>query len=154
MTFDSNGNLLPHGVTSKTLTECKSLLVDSFPTSTTRLTNWNNFLQYRADLIKLIGGEIQQWVDGSFCTHKENPNDIDVVSFIDSDKFVNEIRFFDMNFSHGYPKTAYNIDGYIVPIFPEGDTRRHITVDRVNYWTKWFGHDRQENPKGIVEITC
>lgn len=58
-----------------------------------------------------------------------------------------------MNLSNGYPKFKYNIDGYIVPKFPEGTSHYDkITLPRYNYWKKWFGTDRQDNPKAIIEI--
>ena len=41
----------------------------------------------------------------------------------------------------------------VFPIFEENDPRANITKDKVKYWTKWFGYDREKNPKAILKVT-
>lgn len=153
VTFDTKGNPYPYKIINLTLNECKQYFITDFQNEQKRVHNWKNFLLYRQDLKKHVKSSLTQWIDGSYTTTKLKPNDIDVVSFIDSSDFVPQIASFDMNLSNKYPKNKYNIDGYIVINFPIG-SKEYIamTVSRYQYWVKWFGHDRHKNQKGIIEI--
>ncbi len=151
--YDEHGNIYPYEIIQLTLAECVNYFIKDFSDEPTRQNNWNNLLKYNSDLRNLITTSLIQWIDGSFTTTKQKPNDIDVVSFIDVIDLKKQIEAFDMNLSEGYPKFKYNIDGYIVPKFPEGTSHYDkITLPRYNYWRKWFGTDRQDNPKAIIEI--
>ena len=50
--------------------------------SGTRADIHKNYIRYSHDLKKLIGAELQQWVNGSFVTLKVNPKDIDFITFL------------------------------------------------------------------------
>lgn len=150
--FDSNGNLIPHKVIPFTIDECKDSFVDDFSISTTRDLNWRKYLLYLNDLQNYLLDPFKQWIDGSFSTNKVNPNDIDLVNFIVYSNFNPDLKMFDMNQSGHYPKHAYNIDGYNLLIFPDGHPYYANMQDRMNYWRNWFGTDRQNNPKGIIEV--
>ncbi len=92
-------------------------------------------------------------MDGSFTTLKPNPSDIDVVNFIDISDLDDHLALFDMNHSVGETKRKYNIDGYIVVVVP-ADHEHYDTIQKhIDYWRKWFGRDRNANPKGLIEIT-
>lgn len=151
--FDSNGNITPYEVIPFTLAECKDSFVNSFSMSTTRERNWDFYLLYLHDLQSNLINPFTQWIDGSFSTNKVNPNDIDLVNFIDYTKFNPALIMFDMNQSNHYPKHAYNIDGYNVLTFPVAHKYYGTMQDRINYWRNWFGTDRQNSPKGIIGVS-
>jgi hypothetical protein len=58
-----------------------------FVTTEKRARLFDNYQQYTQALIKIIGLEnlYFQWLNGSFVTSKMEPNDIDLVSFMDGD---------------------------------------------------------------------
>ena len=118
ITFDEYGNSKPYGLVSLSIAECKSVFVDNFPTSSTRASNWSGYINFNTELKKIAVHPVTQWLDGSFTTNKLNPSDIDLVSIINPLDFKPGIKEFDMNRSDGYPKKAYNIDGYVIINLP------------------------------------
>ncbi|EGQ4428973.1 hypothetical protein EGV58_10190, partial [Staphylococcus pseudintermedius] len=80
MHFDSHGNLVG-GIIQSNINVLKDELVDTFDTSNTRERNFKSLLEL-IELLKvnnLSNGIASLWIDGSFCTKKINPNDIDLV---------------------------------------------------------------------------
>lgn len=150
--FDSNGNVVPYEIQTFTVAECKESFVDKFSTSVTRNLNWKKYLLYLNDLQNYLLDPFTQWIDGSFSTNKLNPDDIDLVNFINYTNFNPDLKMFDMNGSNGYPKHIYNIDGYNLLTFPDTHPYYDNMQERIKYWRTWFGTDRQNNPKGIIEV--
>ena len=97
ITFDQFGNPSPYSIVALTYNECKNIFVDNFQNSNTRQDNWNNFLEFHHDIEKVSRYLVKHWLDGSFVTNKENPNDIDVVSFVSSNNLTESLQQFDMN---------------------------------------------------------
>lgn len=99
---------------------------------------------------------MRHWIDGSFVTAKQEPNDIDLVCFVKFEdvRFITDkLAQFDTNFSQHQCKKVYNVDGYIVIEVPEDDPRyKSYYLKRVAYWKKWFGYDREGRRKGVVEL--
>jgi predicted nucleotidyltransferase len=84
------------------------------------------------------------WVDGSYSTHKPEPDDIDIlivfdpneVNMISTDKHPVLQELFDRDLC----KIRYSIDVLLCPSSDE--------VGR-SYWRGWFGFSRDEKAKGI-----
>jgi hypothetical protein len=62
----------------------KQTFVDYFPLSEKRQFLFHNYLEYLRLFSRKITPHFEQWINGSFVTKKENPNDIDFVTFIDA----------------------------------------------------------------------
>jgi len=152
--FDTHGNPKPYNIVKLTYDECKNIFVDNFTASKTRGINWNNFIKFHHDIEEVSKYPVRHWLDGSFVTNKANPNDIDVVSFVSPNNLTEALQQFDMNKSDplGYVKQKYNVDNYIIldltPSHPYYDKMK----EQIKYWKKWFGRDRDDNPKAIVEV--
>ncbi|MCX6278592.1 MAG: hypothetical protein NT004_10890 [Bacteroidetes bacterium] len=107
LTFDSRGYLKPN----KNLASSSQEIFDEFVIkfqNTQRRQLYSNYIQYSSDLkITCRGIELIQWIDGSFVTKKNIPNDIDVVTFIDYNADYDLSKFV-------YPESIekYNVDGY------------------------------------------
>ena len=98
-----------------------------------------------------------QWVDGSFVVDKENtvglpPADIDVVTFFELPSGVTQR---DLVASHGSIfdrvniKTNLKIDSYFVVM---DRSNLDFVVERSVYWSGFFGHTREDQWKGFVQI--
>ena len=83
LTFSPAGYLVPVGKVATDLPTLERVFVTDFPTSTTRPRLWANYLAYLERFRNKVTGNFVQWLNGSFVTQKENPNDIDLVTFID-----------------------------------------------------------------------
>jgi len=148
VTFDDKGNPAPYEVIKLTHTEFEQIFVDSFKDSSTRTKIFAGHQQYNKNLSNLIKSNYFQIADGSFTTNKKNPNDIDVVSFMSYlaiDNHEESLKEFQTKHDS---KTKYSVDGYLVAVYPKDHFLFNmITKKYLDYWYKWFGHDRQDNPK-------
>lgn len=155
--FDKYGNLLPYDLLKFTKNNAYHILVESFNPSCHREQLWDKLNKYRNDMCAFLSANGEQWIDGSYVTTKELPEDIDVVTYININDLVMHLNEFKRFTTMGGSKELYGIDGYIVPLFNISDPSYvSITKDRIDYWKNWFGHDRDNNPKGIVvlELPC
>ncbi|WP_285282517.1 DUF6932 family protein, partial [Klebsiella pneumoniae] len=110
-----------------------------------------NYIQLVSDIRninKQFNCFIEVWVDGSFTTEKPEPDDIDILLVIDSNRlnlvpvmFQPQIEKF---LNRQYIKHNYKIDLLLLEHGKDED-RMH--------WRGVFGHDREDTPKGIVRIS-
>ena len=141
--------LLPAGFHIKTLEEVKKLCVENFPSSTTRPAIFNSFIENFIDPLCRIGFMCDIWVDGSFITEKENPEDVDLVIEYDNTKNYTPTQrdaiqiFLQTSVANPDFKCRCLCDVYTV-----------ATQDQINvaYWMGQFGFNRDRNPKGLAVI--
>ena len=163
--FDVNGSL-PEGVYHTDIATMQVRFVTEFPDSQTRPAIYEAFNALRADGEKL-GVVGTQWVNGSFVTSKENPGDIDVVTFCDHGH-LNNLGTDAMEFVSQYlgggeaAKTRYRTHAFLVPSCSAGHVYFSAFETARLYWRKWFGRtrdipnppgpDRPGQPKGFLEM--
>ena len=81
-----------------------------------------------------ITPQFEQWINGSFVTTKENPNDIDFVTFIDSTIFKqNEAKLEEF---WSFALEDEGLDAYIVKIYP---TDSPLFATHIQSISKRFG---------------
>lgn len=151
--FDANGNL-PPGFHDWSLDEIKEKLVDRFSPSSNRNGLFTGYLHLRTDMLSM-SLEFEQWLDGSFCTQKENPGDIDMLSLIPIDKLQKlnpaEQAFLMSCVDGPGSKPKYCCDSYYLPTdVPTSDPQYEYYRQLYKYWYGEFGIDRMNRPKGIV----
>jgi hypothetical protein len=141
--------LLVAGIHDHTLQELEELTVIPFPNSERRSILFESLKIYIGQFSK-FNINIEAWIDGSFVTKKENPDDIDMVVLISevdvnklSEDNKNSLRaLLDKNTCLG----RFNLDVY----YTSKENR-----DKKAYWRGLFGFQRDEvTPKGLVRITC
>ncbi len=120
--------------------------LSAFPGSLTRASLINGLTQFIARL-KQVGIPVELWVDGSFTTRKENPNDVDLVVFA-SEADVNGLSAPHQTQLAGLldrvsTRHKYGCD-VLFSVKEDQDMR--------SYWRGWYGFDRNENPKGIARL--
>jgi hypothetical protein len=126
--------------------EINNHFLSNFPTSKTRPSLIAGLKAFMAALRK-VGVDFEVWLDGSFCTNKVDPNDIDMVVFADVDS-LNKLDQNSQIFVQGLldranAKRQYGCD---VLFAPAGDFNLR------SYWRGWYGFDRNEQPKGMAKI--
>lgn len=152
MDFDNYGHLVPYDIIDTDLAAFERIFVTDFTHSSTRSGIFEAYLNYLSDLKQIIGGGFYQWIDGSFTTLKRNPNDIDLVTFVDFGTYqryekqleeVRKIRF----------RRGNKIDGYFVKCYPETHHQRQLfEFDRLQ-WQFDFGRSFvNKREKGIIQI--
>jgi len=138
--------LLQPGIHDITINDLSNHFVTPFNNTEKRLQLIERF-NYLIEKVEQIGVSFEIWIDGSFVTKKEEPNDIDIAFFYDpvqvnalsDDKknLINEIA------NNSLSKYRYDCDVYFLP---------NDRVDLRSYWRGWFGYTREENVKGFARI--
>ena len=139
--------VLEPGILEFNINQIDRLLKPPFPLSSKRELLYDKLINYIKRLNQL-GVPFKIWIDGSFCTVKTEPNDIDMVvemektavDSLDSEKRETLLKLL----NNQLVKAIYNCDVYFV-----------CTDDDVmmSYWRGWFGFCRdQKTAKGFVKF--
>lgn len=96
-----------------------------------------------------------QWIDGSFVERlpDREPNDIDVVSFVDhsiNSDMLFDIMVGDKLISSFGSKEEYLCDSYMVDM--SIDIPKIETIEATTYWFSLFSHTRESVWKGMLKI--
>ena len=156
--FNQAGCLIPVGKNTMGLEDFRLKFVEAFAKSRTRPEIFAGYLKYLDDLEKILGSTsgLIQWINGSFVTNKLNPADIDLVSFANN-SVVEDHEAALKNLLSFEAKRVYQVDGYIVRVYPDDHTKSFRTVSDKAYWNDWFENTkpdrkRKRYQKGYVEI--
>ena len=147
-TFNEKGLLNP-GFFEYKLNEIQTIFVDEFKESQTRKRNFNGFYSWLSELLNIcIPNEI--WIDGSFVTNKTNPNDIDIVAFLEYQDYVGIFERVDCLKKLG----KENFCDIYISISPNDMISGNWKlINNRNYWRGQFGFDREDNPKGMIKMS-
>lgn len=129
-------------------------LICRFGTSPTRCDILRGFVRLRHALFQNSFTGFQ-WIGGSFVENltDREPNDIDVVSFIEhhiSPQRLKDIAYEDMLISKTGSKKKYCCDSYIVDVSLIDDAR--YLINDVTYWYSIFSHTRNNIWKGMLRL--
>lgn len=152
--FDSNGNL-PKGCYKPSIKEFEEKFVHDFTTSKTRQEIFTGYKEY-CEKMAAFNIATKQWVDGSFITNRENPNDIDLLTHIDALK-LNASKSIQYKFreikDNENCKRQYKCDAQLIFVYPEIIPSKYDFYQEVlEYWKNFFGKDRDGNAKGVIEF--
>lgn len=163
----NDAGLLPEGVYPCDETTFEAAFVSPFLNSNIRASHSYGFKSLRT-LARPISPPVTQWVGGSFVTTKEEPKDLDVLSFVDIDalnaRSKDEIdRINELLDGREVTKTRFGCHTFLQPSCPQGHPYyRFFERERI-YWRKWFGKSKDTMsadghkvpgvPKGFVQIT-
>jgi hypothetical protein len=93
------------------------------------------------------------WIDGSFVTEKNDPEDSDVVVRITNEEFEKatpvHLKLFE-NMIRGKNKEQYLCDFYCFVEYSEGHAYVAEGEEMREYWIKQFGFARDGTPKGMA----
>ena len=166
MDFDSYGNSAP-GIHRIEYSELETEFVANFPESLTRRRNLEGLLNYlkMPFFVNHKQAFTRLWIDGSFTTSKQNPNDIDGIIFINPNELGLEEtkvlidQFYDTIKSHG---SLFKSDLYMaidIDVLVPPDSGDHFYQEyyqqidfQFKYWMGQFCFDRNRKPKGVFEL--
>ena len=153
--FDTNGNLKPYEVVACDLQTLESVFVDYFPNSESRRKLFNNYLRYIHEFRSRITRHFTQWINGSFISQKENPNDIDFVTFFDYKIYQTQEQYLDRFWTFSLEEEG--LDAYLVKVYPEKHKLYSSTKSSLERWQQIYGTTSPNNsqvtfPKGFIEL--
>lgn len=138
--------LFPPGFHDVTLDCLEKTFVEPFANNSRRayLVERLHSLFRRLESVKLPA---EIWLDGSFVTHKEEPDDIDLIIYFEDKDLTNltseQVYIINELNDRALSQIRYNCDVFIV---------RKDDVDNRSYWRGWFCFTRKEEPKGVARI--
>ncbi len=142
--------LHPQGFLDLPLGGIHGFFVAPFPGSLKRpllAQNLVNYIGLLDAILKPHGVSFEVWIDGSFCTDKMEPNDVDILvccSGIELNAIPSAAQqSFGALIDNQSAKVNFSIDAYFCI---------NEDVARRSYWRGWFLFDRDENPKGIARV--
>lgn len=144
LAFDNFGNLTPDQPIVSDLSEVEQ----TFVFNEHRRHLFAKFLTLLDAFSSANCNPIEMWLDGSFATQKENPNDIDVVFFVYFELFEK----FEEWLYETRKKYRKDIDAYFVPVYPDNHPLQRLTKSDRIYWLNQFLDDRNGRKKGILQI--
>lgn len=147
--FDENGHLTPYAPIETTLDEFQQVFVDAFPRSTTRKRLFDNYLDWVFDFQRDIFGYFTQWIDGSFVTRKENPNDIDFVTFLDVGIFFKREKTLERFWS--FNNEDKGLDAYIMAEFPQNSSDYEEYQKQLNTWARRFNNTQKGQTEYLIQ---
>lgn len=156
LTFDHNGHLTPHQPIPSNLEELEACFVQPFMQSNTRNRLFVNFLRYLERFKRRVSRHFTVWMDGSFVTQKETPNDLDFVIFLDYRIYELQEGFLDQFWT--FSLEAEGLDAYLVKNYPASHPDYEaITVSQTREWLYLYGNTAKNEegisyPKGFVEL--
>lgn len=138
--------LLEAGIHDIAKDDLSSYFVTPFLNQEKRLKLIERF-SYLIEKVEDIGISFEVWIDGSFVTNKEEPNDIDIAFFYDPNaaNLLPEDKklIFKEVANNSISKYRYNCDVYFLP---------NDDIALRSYWRGWFGYTRTEKAKGFARI--
>lgn len=139
--------LLPPGIHKITLETLEHTVLIPFQDKRTRAHLCNRLRALIQELVS-YRVEIIAWIDGSLCSKKPHPSDIDIVLFLNeedlnklSSERYNELLSFLEN--RNTIRARYGCDLYFDPL---------NDLNRAQYWQKYFSSNQLFEAKGFIQI--
>lgn len=155
LTFNNSGLLVPDTRIHSTFTELKQEFVFNIPTQK-RAQLFDLYVKYNEDLKRVCNLEaLHQWINGSYVTKKQNPGDIDLVTFLDT-AIILQLGSKLNDFTYPNSEKIYGVDAYIIEAYPEDHKDRFTFESDKAYWIDRFTKTRRirgnKLAKGFLEI--
>ncbi|MDZ4171739.1 MAG: hypothetical protein U1C19_06190 [Methanobacteriaceae archaeon] len=151
--FDINGNL-PPGCYKPDLKEFEEHFVNSFPHSSSRSDIYEGYIDFSILLCDEMPSAKKQIINGSFTTDKLDPNDIDMVIVFDSEALTSSEKNKCPHLMNNLTIIqGYNCHSFPLVKFPESKPELYEKyLEKKAYWTDCWGSDRDDNPKGLIDL--
>lgn len=154
--FNSSGFLIPHTKIVSSKEELEQYFVNEIK-SNTRKEIFDNYYNYSLKLKEICQEKsLVQWINGSFTTKKENPNDIDLVTFLDY-RIINSNRNILKDFVYPRSLELFEVDAYLIESYPNEDKKSILYSSDKFYWIDQFTKTKRNrrgnrSSKGFLEV--
>jgi hypothetical protein len=156
-TFDIRGSLIPPEKIEIDISAFEDIFVNSFDINSSRYQIFENYKCFVSDFQKEVTPNFVHWINGSFTSNKDNPNDIDFVTLINYETFFEKENLINAKFRLKGAKTFYEVDAYTLIIYSENHKKHFFTKSDSSYWYNWFSKTKknarkQSFNKGFLEL--
>lgn len=154
--FDQRGFLPANAPIKVSLGEFEEIFVHSFVDSNTRKQIYVNYMRWLESFQNRVSRNFVQWIDGSFVSQLQNPNDLDLVTFLDYRTYEAQEPFLDKYWC--FSLEDEKLDSYLVKVYPENHPfHEEITLKHQRDWTEIYSKSKENQegihfPKGFLQI--
>jgi hypothetical protein len=145
--------IFPPGFHPISVEQLEEICVGKFNGSETRKQILDGLKEvlYRLDS---VGIKADVWINGSFTTLKENPEDVDIAVKIDHTYLEQGTpeQIETLKWIEGNLKGSHKCDSYIIHLFPQDDPRAVLNEYNLAMWIRQFGFSRKDEYKGLAVI--
>ena len=155
--FDNRGNLQPYEKIKLSLDEFEAFFVANFSGNSHRKQIFENYMKFTHSFSTQVSSHFIHWINGSFVTAKEHPNDIDFVTIISHEIFESKEKVIHENFRLEGARKKYGVDAYTIRQYPKEHLKYMLYHSDWVYWYNWFSQTKKNRakkkyPKGFIEI--
>jgi hypothetical protein len=138
--FDIRGNLqAPPDFIDITWTDFKTYFVTNYPMGSTRTHIFEEFELFVNAVKQLWGKSFVLWIDGSFCSQKSNPNDIDVLIEVQFGGEETEIVALQQMVRQFRIERQTLVDCYVLVVYAKDHTLHSWYKSDYIYWLNQWG---------------
>ena len=95
----------------------------------------------------------EQYINGSFVTKKENPKDIDIVTFLDFEVYEKREKSKSLDKFWSFSLEDKGIDAYLVRDYPKEHSLHYKTLELKEVWDDLYSMRKRRQPsKGFLKI--
>lgn len=133
----------------------KDVFVEAFAESTTRRQLFDSYVRFNDQIRALLPEGFTQWIDGSFVSQKQNPGDIDVLTFVDYQRYEQQEQEIDQLKQAHRRHRPVVVDAYFIQVYPESHPLWILynsnRVEWLHLWSRTYRPPRRN--KGFLAIT-
>ncbi len=148
--FDEYGYLEPYETITTNIEELEYYFVHNFPNSNTRQKLFVNYLRYIENFRTKVTSHFEQWINGSFISQKENPKDIDFVTFLDYEIYETQEPYLDKFWSFSLEDKG--LDAYLVKVYPKEHLLHQKYVQDTIKWNLLYSQSKIKQQKGFLKL--
>jgi hypothetical protein len=145
--FNENGYLEPYEAIPTDMETAKKVFV----WNEARKELWNNFEGFIREVQEVLASPFSVWLNGSFVSKKEVPNDIDAVVFVDYQLYDTHEKTLAKFKALTFRKNQ-KLDVYFVRVYPEKNERKKFEIFDRKEWLFLFSKTRKKQRKGFLEL--
>jgi hypothetical protein len=156
--FDIRGNLqAPPDFSDISWVDFKTYFVVNQPIDSTRKRIWDEFEVFLTTLKQQWNKPFVLWIDGSFCSKKSNPNDIDVLVEVEFGDNEEEIVALQQMIRQFRIERQTLVDCYVLIVYPKDHTLHSWYKSDYIYWLNQWGFTqpnrrKEKFRKGILRL--
>lgn len=151
--FTADG-VFPPGRHAATIEEIEDALVRRFGAGSPRRRLFDGWAARHRALQQLL--PVIEWVDGSFVEAKQEPRDVDVVTFFESARegalAISDRAALLRLFDRDHCRRSFGCDVYRVGRYTPGDPAHGPSEALRDYWHLWWSRRRDGREKGYLEV--
>lgn len=145
LSFDEYGHVTPYDVVPATLATVERY----FAVTAQRRAIWDEFLRFRETLRRKNVPVHSLWIDGSYVTRAEQPNDLDVLVFTTLDFIPTNRPFIDE-----WKQLTPHLHVFWVPLVDQQTAFAGPINELERFrWFSLFSSDKAGRPKGLLRLT-